>query len=194
MGVSQGGHTGDRGSLLDVLERAFLGAILGCRPGRIARRCHLPSSRAAPRNRQPGIARHTLRLLVLGLDVHGDDLSIERLYDWLAVGIVNHKTGSYTRDSNAQDQIQAWLGARPERLQAIVKEGVARCPEPDHIGYLVYELDARLFGAGMPLDSTFGGLTRPSRSLARSREWRSTCFGEWPNPSESALTSCETKP
>ena len=91
-------------------------------------------------------------LLVRGLEAYGDDLPIQRLYDWLAMGIDDYKTGWYSRDSNARAQLETWLEARPKRLKAIVEEGVARCPEPDHIAYLVHELDTRLFGAGLPHD------------------------------------------
>ena len=91
-------------------------------------------------------------LLAHGLDVHGDDLPTQRLYDWLAVRIDNYKTRSHSWDSNALAHVHAWLEARPERLKALVEEGVARCPEPDRVAYLASELDDRLVGAASPLD------------------------------------------
>ena len=68
-----------------------------------------------------------LKLLAVGLEIHGDEIETGRLYDWLSVG------SSRIRDTKASwygdeaiHHIRSWLGKRPEIQKKLIVEGLDR--------------------------------------------------------------------
>ena len=88
-----------------------------------------------------------LRLLARGLYHHGDQLGIERLYDWLDAGL----SGDFD-NKEALGEIRAWLTTRAEIQKQVIIEGLKRCPQSDDFRYRAFNVHKRLYGADPPLD------------------------------------------
>ncbi|SEJ62093.1 hypothetical protein SAMN04244572_04680 [Azotobacter beijerinckii] len=87
-------------------------------------------------------------LLVRGLQMHGDTIADERLFDWLGVGA--DKYGHIEREKESQQQIGEWLSQRPERYKAILRSCIqAISLDLDRRSYQSY---GRLHGAQSPND------------------------------------------
>ena len=91
------------------------------------------------------------RLLVCGLQIHGDRIDRGRLYDWLGVGLSeNVKHDEYCLEPISQ--IRAWLEQHPEIQKTIFEEGLNRCPESTEFSYHALNIQRRLYGATPPPD------------------------------------------
>ena len=86
------------------------------------------------------------RVLVRGLETHGDELETARLYDWLDAG-VRLRVGQHASRDDATT-IRSWIEARHHRHLDLLLEGIGRLPD-DH-WYAPYEAFQRLFGAPVP--------------------------------------------
>ena len=91
-----------------------------------------------------------LKLLDRGLNVYGDRIPTEQLYDWLGVGLpmTQYKFGEEAR------KVQVWLEQRPATQKAILTEGIRRYAESDDesfCGYM-YEIEQHLYKANLPSD------------------------------------------
>ena len=114
------------------------------------------------------------RLLLCGLQRHGDDIEITRLYDWLSVGVALRITSEPTLES--EFTIRRWLECKVNLHAKIVVEGVARYAGSQKQSF--YEAHLRLFGAtksDLFFQECFELVTRPtetdpsvSESLLRS--------------------------
>ncbi|MDE0158833.1 MAG: hypothetical protein OXI02_04840 [Candidatus Dadabacteria bacterium] len=92
-----------------------------------------------------------LRLLLCGLQMHGDRIGRERLYDWLGVGLSeNVKHDEYCLEPISQ--IRAWLEQSPEIQKTIFEEGLNRCSESTEFSYHALNIQRRLYGATPPPD------------------------------------------
>ncbi len=92
-----------------------------------------------------------LRLLVCGLQIHGDRIGRGRLYDWLGVGLSeNIKHDEYCLEPISQ--IRAWLEQSPEIQKTIFEEGLNRWPESVEFSYHALNMQRRLYGATPPPD------------------------------------------
>ena len=91
-----------------------------------------------------------LGLLERGLKAHGDKITIERLYDWLGIGLPVIRYGG----NKAFRNVRAWLEQRPEIQKAIVTEGFQRCAKSDdaHFNVDMDGIERRLYGANLPPD------------------------------------------
>ena len=94
-----------------------------------------------------------LKLLAVGLEIHGDEIETGRLYDWLSVG------SSRIRDTKASwygdeaiHHIRSWLGKRPEIQKKLIVEGLDRCPETEEFRGHAFDVQERLYGADLPAD------------------------------------------
>ena len=85
------------------------------------------------------------RLLIRGLEVHGDDISTKRLYDWLNVGVKLSVSGS--DEWLHFGSIRQWIAERPHLHAEIVSEGVLRLT--DERWYATYEVKKRLYDASV---------------------------------------------
>jgi len=109
----------------------------------------LPGLYTAIKSRQAG--NIVLKLLLKGLEIHGDKTSTERLYDWLGIG--NSDYDHLLRDgSNNRSGIRAWLEQRPGVCKTIILEGLNRCPDTDDFWSHAFDVEKRLFHANMPAD------------------------------------------
>ena len=91
-----------------------------------------------------------LGLLERGLKAYGDKITIERLYDWLGIGLPVIRYGG----NKAFRNVRAWLEQRPEIQKAIVIEGFQRCAKSDnaHFNVDMDGIERRLYGANLPPD------------------------------------------
>ena len=113
------------------------------------------------------------RLLVRGLETHGDDLETGRLYSWLDAGVRLRVGQHASRDDITS--IRRWIEDRPDRHLDLFLEGVQRLPETHW--YAPYDAFQRLFGATVSPEFYWGGATaaksmvghrrRPAESLLR---------------------------
>ncbi len=71
-----------------------------------------------------------LRLLARGLEVFGDDLTTDRLYDWLSASTLPTWRG-IDPDEDSPGRIREWLERRPEVQKDVLLEGLKRCPDND---------------------------------------------------------------
>ncbi|MCY3624922.1 MAG: hypothetical protein OXH71_05630 [Candidatus Dadabacteria bacterium] len=103
-----------------------------------------------------------LRLLVCGLQMHGNRIGRGRLYDWLGVGLSeNVKHDEYCLEPASQ--IRAWLEQSPDIQKTVFEEGLRRCPESAEFSYHALNMQGRLYGATPPPDF---GLWCLKRALA----------------------------
>ena len=99
---------------------------------------------------KPYLENLPLKLLARGLDVYGDRIPTEQLYDWLGVGLprTRHRLGEEARN------VRGWLEQHPAIQKAILTEGVRRYTESDDESFSRYmhEVERRLYGANPPSD------------------------------------------
>ncbi|MFG6457507.1 NACHT domain-containing protein [Roseateles sp. BYS96W] len=99
-------------------------------------------------------ARHMVNeLLPAVLDVAGDGADDDRLWRWLGMGLDKH--GFPKLEAAAQQAVGAWLGARPQRMKAIVRLGFERVLPDVHGHRHFWEADNRLYAAARPKDWLF---------------------------------------
>ena len=113
------------------------------------------------------------RLLVRGLETHGDDLEIGRLYSWLDAGVRLRVGQHASRDDTTS--IRRWIEDRPDRHLDLFLEGVRRLPETHW--YAPYDAFQRLFAATVSIEfywevataakSMVSQRRRPAESLLR---------------------------
>ena len=74
-----------------------------------------------------------VNLLARGLRVHGDELDIDRLYNWLCAAAFRGWEGP--RRIHGLDEsiveVRTWLEKRPNLQKAVFREGLSRCPDSD---------------------------------------------------------------
>ena len=90
-----------------------------------------------------------IKLLARGLEAHGDELDMVRLYNWLDAGLAgNHG------DAEAIREIRDWLEQRPNVQKAVILEGLARTPESDEFRLYMNASNVRkcLYDASPPSD------------------------------------------
>lgn len=93
------------------------------------------------------VGHRSLQLLVRGLKAHGDKSSTVRLYDWLCVGV-----DWYWQEIGEEyiQEIRSWLEQRPNVLQALILEGLNRCPDSDEFRLHAGNVFKQLYGVSLP--------------------------------------------
>lgn len=112
----------------------------------------------------PTLASSVAQLLGRGLESHGDDLSIDRLYDWLDAAVRLRVKADPARSRIRS--VRRWIEERPHRHIEILLEGIQRLPD-DH-WYSPYEAFQRLLGA-QPTTDFYMACAREAKSIAPSR-------------------------
>ena len=97
---------------------------------------------------QPALERRWFRhlpakLLIRGFEAYGEELDIQRLYDWL--GLATYAW------SPELARIRSWLKQRPEVQKRIIREGLDRYRGTGEVELYAYSVKTRLFGV-LPLD------------------------------------------
>lgn len=91
------------------------------------------------------------KLLARALTESGDQLSDDRLYEWLEIGL--DKYGIHTPAPDSLAEVLAWLSARPDRIYAVLKIGYDQAlPEGPSAQRSFWRAEERLLGAQLPRD------------------------------------------
>ena len=86
-------------------------------------------------------------LLVRGLEVHGERIEIQRLYDWLGVGLESERHG-HSEARDAARRIRSWLELYPQIQKSVFAEGVSRAEsDADHFHIRASTIWRRLYGS-----------------------------------------------
>ena len=93
-------------------------------------------------------------LLVDGIVRYGDKISIQRLYDWLGVGLDKYEFSVLepVRRNKKGITIQQWISDRPMLYKALLEEGTSRCTKGKRSWKYFHDITARLYGAKEPDD------------------------------------------
>jgi hypothetical protein len=72
--------------------------------------------------------RHTWRrlfsrMLLIGLRMHGEGVTADRLYEWLGLALDEHRGSAV--DGRVADEIRGWLGERPSIVRALFQQWLA---------------------------------------------------------------------
>ena len=93
-------------------------------------------------------------LLVNGIIKYGAEINIERLYDWLSIGLDKHEFSIIepVRRHKKKVTIQEWLSDKPDIYKAIIAEGTSRIISKKNPWKYFYKITARLYDANIPGD------------------------------------------
>ena len=86
-------------------------------------------------------------LLAKGLEYHGDQLDVERLYAWLDA----FRWAHHYVDQDV-GEIRSWLEQRPDLQKKVTLEGLKPHPESGDLRYRAVEIQEGLFDAAPPAD------------------------------------------
>ncbi len=89
-------------------------------------------------------------LLVRGLEVFGESITNERLYDWLGVGLDEYEHTRLEREH--AERIANWFADRPNRYKAVIERGASLCTSQKDIWYCMNRCTMRLHGTSPPAD------------------------------------------
>ena len=93
-----------------------------------------------------------VKLLVAGLEAHGDEIETRRLYDWLSVPLCGQDPESSWDGEESICNVRSWLEYRPEIQKKVIMEGLDRCPENNEFRYHAFDVHKRLYSARPPHD------------------------------------------
>jgi hypothetical protein len=88
------------------------------------------------------------QLLIRGLQVHGLNISAERLYRWLSIGI--NQYDSYEFPIEQHQQIYTWLDSHPDCYLAVIGAGLKQIKNFENINLEIHKIFTRLYGATPP--------------------------------------------
>jgi hypothetical protein len=88
------------------------------------------------------------RMLVRGLEEHGDAVSDERLYGWLRIGLDEYDHPRLDREYTVC--IQAWFITRPERYMQLIEYGAALCANQEDGWECMHKCERRFYGSTPP--------------------------------------------
>ena len=123
-----------------------------------------------------------MRLLARGLEAHGDEVPVPRLYTWLRAAVPALGQGSDPEDDSL-GRVRDWLALRPEVQKGVLLEGLRRCPDSDRYYHDAYEVWGALLGSSLPPDFGLWCLGQavefaPLHSKA-AEDFLSRAFGAW---------------
>ena len=91
------------------------------------------------------------RLLVKGLEVHGESIDTFRLYRWLGIGLNRYGHRNHVREDQIRS-IRGWLSSRPEVQKSIICAGEQVCREGENSRACLYHMRERRYQAKPPDD------------------------------------------
>jgi hypothetical protein len=89
-------------------------------------------------------------VLAAALFHSGDEVTDDRLYRWLDIGMDRH--GSSLLKDESQRKVASWLEAHPDRMKHVVEMGYQSTPRNAHGNRFFWEAEQRLHGARLPVD------------------------------------------
>lgn len=101
-------------------------------------------------------------LIARGLEIHGENITDERLFAWLGIGA--DKYGKTQRNKEHLEAISRWLENHPERYKAILALCFKQCDGAEHFGYCMYTKKRRLHMAAVPEDIGLWHLEQASQN------------------------------
>lgn len=90
----------------------------------------------------------TGQLLVRGLQIFGNTISDDRLYNWLSLGLDEYASSNLEEEH--QQQIRVWLEGQAERYLGLLRVGLNRIADPEKINHEFHDVLARLYNAAAP--------------------------------------------
>ncbi|MDP1773771.1 MAG: hypothetical protein Q8L15_15970 [Methylobacter sp.] len=87
------------------------------------------------------------KFLIRGLQIHGRNISLEKLYSWLSIGLDGYRCHL---KSEHQQQIRDWLENQPNIYPGLLGFGISRINDFDKTFYEIYKISARLCNATPP--------------------------------------------
>lgn len=90
------------------------------------------------------------KLLIRGLEAQGDTITVERLYDWLGVGLDKYEHARLEREH--AERIARWFAERPHRYRAVIEHGASLCAGQENAWYCMNRCAMRLHGSTPPTD------------------------------------------
>ncbi|MCK9397504.1 MAG: hypothetical protein M0Q44_18190 [Methylobacter sp.] len=88
------------------------------------------------------------QLLLRGLQVHGLNISAERLYSWLSIGIDQHDSCRLTLEQ--RQKIASWIDSHPDCYLTVIREGLKQIKDFENINWEIHKIFSRLHGATPP--------------------------------------------
>ena len=90
------------------------------------------------------------QLLIRGLQVHGLNISSERLYRWLSIDIDQYD--NYKLPIEQRQQICTWLDSHPDCYLTVISEGLKQIKDFENINWEIHKIFLRLHGATPPIN------------------------------------------
>jgi hypothetical protein len=88
------------------------------------------------------------QLLLRGLQVHGLNISAERLYRWLSIGIDQYDSCRLTLEQ--RQQIASWIDSHPDCYLTVIREGLKQIKDFENINWEIHKIFSQLHGATPP--------------------------------------------
>lgn len=88
------------------------------------------------------------QLLIRGLQVHGLNISAERLYRWLSIGIDQYDSCRLALEQ--RQQIANWIDSHPDCYLTVISEGLKQIKDFENINWEIHKIFLRLHGATPP--------------------------------------------
>ncbi len=90
-------------------------------------------------------------LLNRGLNIYDPTISIEKLSNWLGLGLDKYNS-MFLTDEDGIKQIRDWIGSYPEYQKAIIELHVEECMESDEFDWCMRKAIERFYYAEPPID------------------------------------------
>lgn len=88
------------------------------------------------------------QLLIRGLQVHGLNISSERLYRWLSIGIDQYDNCKFPIEQ--RQQIANWIDSHPDCYLTVISEGLKQIKDFENINWEIHKILTRLYEATSP--------------------------------------------
>ncbi len=88
------------------------------------------------------------QLFIRGLQVHGLNISAERLYRWLSIGIDQYDDCRLKLEQ--RQQISNWIDSHPDCYLTAIREGLKQIKDFENINWEIHKIFSRLHGATPP--------------------------------------------
>ncbi|HFD87750.1 MAG TPA: hypothetical protein ENJ35_08760 [Gammaproteobacteria bacterium] len=93
----------------------------------------------------------TTGVLARGVELFGESVTPERLYDWLGLGL--DKYDHPRTDARSRlDSVRTWLEVHPDIQKSIIKIGLDQCAGKKNTAFCMYSVRNRLYRATPPTD------------------------------------------
>ncbi len=115
------------------------------------------------------------KFLIRGLQIHGRDIALEKLYSWLSIGLDGYRC---RLKPEHKQQIRNWLEKQPDVYLELVGIGISQISNFDNLSFKIYKILTRLRNATPPENFGLWWLKRAlsASSLQLRREFFQQAF------------------